>query len=262
MKKLYFTLAFICFSLLASAQCFVQVVCTSATCYGVCDGSATAYPNGVAPFTYSWMPSGATTQTINGLCAGIYVCTITDANGCTATGSCTVTQPTQLQAMFTNVVNPTCPTCCDGSLSGSGSGGTPPYTYTLWPPSGPPLPMPSINNACNGTYVLCVTDANGCAACDTIVLSSPTQINEQSTSFGMNVAFINTGTLQVNANFGETTSGTIVVTNTLGQDVYRESFQSSSNLHLDIDLSGEGSGLYFVTITTEDGRQTRKILKS
>lgn len=262
MKNIYLTLAFICLSLFASGQCFVQVVCTSTTCFGACDGSATAYANGTAPFTYLWMPGGQTTQTISGLCAGPYYCTVTDAVGCSATGTCMVNQPTQLQAGFTSVVNPTCPTCCDGSFNGTATGGTPNYTYTLWPPSGPPLPMSSMNNACNGTYVLCVTDANGCNTCDTIVLSSPTQVNDPVSSFGMSVTFITAGTLQVSAGFGETTNGTIVVTNTLGQDVYRESFQGSSTLQREIDLNREGAGLYFVTITTEDGRQTRKILKN
>ncbi|PIX33237.1 MAG: hypothetical protein COZ59_09725, partial [Bacteroidetes bacterium CG_4_8_14_3_um_filter_31_14] len=44
------------------------------------------------PYSYNWS-NGTTTPTINGLCPGIYSPTITDANGCTATTSVTITEP-------------------------------------------------------------------------------------------------------------------------------------------------------------------------
>jgi len=49
----------------------------------LCNGQATAMPGGgEAPYTYSWSPGGATTQTLTGACEGMYCCTITDAAGC------------------------------------------------------------------------------------------------------------------------------------------------------------------------------------
>jgi len=44
---------------------------------------------GTSPYTYLWT-GGATTDTIKSLSAGIYSCTITDANNCTATASVTI----------------------------------------------------------------------------------------------------------------------------------------------------------------------------
>ncbi|MBC7641829.1 MAG: leucine-rich repeat protein, partial [Flavobacterium sp.] len=50
------------------------------SCFGGSDGSATVLvTNGVAPFTYSWSPSGGSNATISGLVAGNYTCTIADA---------------------------------------------------------------------------------------------------------------------------------------------------------------------------------------
>jgi len=52
---------------------------------GNSDGTATATASGGTPgYTYLWDDaSGQTTATATGLPAGIYICTITDANGCT-----------------------------------------------------------------------------------------------------------------------------------------------------------------------------------
>ncbi len=62
----------------------VDATCSSS------NGSATATPvSGTAPFGYSWN-TGATTQTISGLAAGNYTCTVSDAGACTGTGTITV----------------------------------------------------------------------------------------------------------------------------------------------------------------------------
>lgn len=51
---------------------------------GLCDGEAEAIAGGGTPnYTYNWSPSSASTANATGLCAGIHIVTITDANGCT-----------------------------------------------------------------------------------------------------------------------------------------------------------------------------------
>jgi gliding motility-associated-like protein len=68
---------------------------TNIACNGGSNGSATVSVIGGTPgYTYSWSPSGGTGAIATGLVAGIYTCTVTDANGCSNTSqSFTITQP-------------------------------------------------------------------------------------------------------------------------------------------------------------------------
>jgi uncharacterized protein (DUF2141 family) len=65
---------------------------TNASCPGVSNGSATVTTNGgIAPYNYSWSPSGGNNATSTGLSAGTYTVTVTDDNGCTDTANVTIT---------------------------------------------------------------------------------------------------------------------------------------------------------------------------
>ena len=69
---------------------------TQPLCFNDCNGSVTTTPtSGTSPYTYVWTPSGST-QTISNLCPGTYNVTITDANGCTISGSVTLINPPQI----------------------------------------------------------------------------------------------------------------------------------------------------------------------
>jgi hypothetical protein len=70
------------------------------SCFGSSDGAITSTPvGGTSPYTFVWSTAAtATTQSLNGLAAGTYRVTTTDANGCTATASVTLTQPSAVTA--------------------------------------------------------------------------------------------------------------------------------------------------------------------
>lgn len=145
---------------------------TSVTCNGGSDGSATVTPsNGTFPYTYLWDdPNTQTDQTATDLEAGTYQVQITDANGCTAIVNVTVDEPSELVVTVANVLDVSCNGGVDGEASASASGGTGPYTY-IWTPTG--QTGTTADSLVAGQYVVETTDANGCVATDTIVISQP-----------------------------------------------------------------------------------------
>jgi trimeric autotransporter adhesin len=130
---------------------------TNATCTGS-TGTATATPaNGSAPFTYAWS-NGQTNATASNLVAGNYSVTVTDAAGCSVTN--TVTVGSTSTTITTNTPTTTNSSCggATGSASVNPSNGTAPYNYT-WSNGGN---TQTINNIAAGTYIVTITDANGC----------------------------------------------------------------------------------------------------
>ncbi len=137
-------------------------------CFGDCNATATANGSGPSPFTYSWSTIPAQmTQSITGLCAGTYTVTVTDANMCTSTAAVTITQPAQLLVNISSAQ--LCASDCNGALTATAIGGTGGYTY-LWTPGAQTTQTAS--GLCAGPYTVCVTDANGCTACISTVITS------------------------------------------------------------------------------------------
>ncbi|MBI4945652.1 MAG: T9SS type A sorting domain-containing protein [Bacteroidetes bacterium] len=81
----------------------VMATPTSTTCFACCDGSATATPSGgSAPYTYSWLPGGQTTQNISGICPGTYSVCVTDAGGCVTCANVIIIDPQGVAALTDN----------------------------------------------------------------------------------------------------------------------------------------------------------------
>ena len=147
---------------------------TPVTCFGGNDGSAAINTfGGTGNFTFSWSPGGATSSTPSSLSAGNYTVTMTDANGCVATNTTTITQPTQLTTTLTST-NVNCNGSADGSANISVSGGTSGYSYS-WVPSGGN--NSTATNLSAGNYTVTVTDANACTVTATATISAPQQLS-------------------------------------------------------------------------------------
>ena len=149
----------------------VTLSSTNVTCFGDTDGTATAVASGgTMPYEYAWS-TGATTQTITGLGAGVYSVTVTEANGCKAIGNVQVGSPAPLNISATPT-NVTCPGGSDGAIDVTVTGGTPAYTYT-WSDG---VVGEDRTNLAAGTYTVTVTDSRGCTDNLTITISAPTPL--------------------------------------------------------------------------------------
>lgn len=131
---------------------------------------------GTPPYTFSW-DTGETGEDIDNLMAGTYTVVVIDANGCTETGSYTVTEPTELHLEVTISPQDVCQELNEVCITVWG--GTQPYTiyaahgcdifqipdYLLVPTSasGDTVEI-CIPNVPPGMYLAAVLDANNCLA--------------------------------------------------------------------------------------------------
>lgn len=109
------------------------------------------------------------------IAAGTYTVLVTDANGCTATGTETVNEPAVLDWTFT-ITDPSCFQACDGTVVTSPTGGTTPYTYQ-WSNALASSTDTQASGICDGTYSVILTDANGCQIDSTdFILTDPAPV--------------------------------------------------------------------------------------
>jgi gliding motility-associated-like protein len=143
-----------------------------ASCFGFGDGSVDLTPTGaITPYTYTWSNSSTQEDPIN-LSAGSYSVTVTDNNGCTATHTAAVSQPTALQVVLQST-DIACHGDVSASITSTTTGGTPAYNYT-WTNG---AITEDINNLPAGTYTLTVTDRNLCTVNSSITITEPDEIS-------------------------------------------------------------------------------------
>lgn len=151
---------------------------TNIQCFGNTSTVSVNGSGGVSPYT------GAGTFTVS---AGNYTYTITDANGCQASTSISISQPVQLIATSTNtVIN-----CFGGTsvVTVNATGGTSPYTGA------------GTFTVTAGIYTYTVTDANGCTATTNRIIQQPSQL-VASSSAGSISCFGGSTTVSVTASGG------------------------------------------------------------
>ncbi|MEA3447998.1 MAG: hypothetical protein U9Q98_06050, partial [Bacteroidota bacterium] len=152
-----------------SAPINIDMNIQNVSCYGECDGMATAnVSGGIPPYQYSW-PSVTGTQT--DLCAGNYTLEITDDIGCTESVDYEVTEPDELQLSL-NGTDVACFGDANGSIQLTVSGGTAPYTYN-WSNSDNTA---DVDGLPAGNYGLTVTDANDCTVSASTTIDQPDEM--------------------------------------------------------------------------------------
>ena len=200
-------------------------------CAGFCDGSAEAIiTGGVAPFSFIWS-NGNTNQVTDLLPPGTYEVTVTDGNGCQATGSGAVSAPEDLE-LSVNVTG-----SCDEDeaivAKASATGGIPPYVFA-W--SNGVISETNENLERGGSYDVTVTDANGC--------NTQRRLNVPMTP-GL-ILFVDSQNTACNS----ITGGSASVEAEGGVGPYNFSWDNGATTNSLSDLT---AGVYSVTVTDTEG---------
>lgn len=222
------------------------------------DNTGAVYVNisgGVTPYSYSWS-NGDTIEDISNLPAGDYTLTVTGFNNCQSFNFVSITEPTSL-----NLIMIWGSASC--YASGIITGGTSPYSYQ-WNDQFSQT-EPTAVNLPDGTYILVVTDANGCTASDTI-----TMVGSSCTVGIKNKKVDNTINIYPNPNTGQFTVKFDASQNTLfslniyridGKLVYSEEVNTNTGSYTgQFDLSKNAKGIYFIKLITNSDVVTKKVI--
>ena len=201
-----------------------------------CAGSGDGFviieiPNGCAPFFYEWENDTSSGTGTEGLSAGSYQFTITDALGKQAVAAVEITEPPPL-SLIPSVQPADCETGTGGSAAVHPNGGTAPFQY-LWDNQATDS---ILTNIPAGNYSVTVTDANGCTATSAVEVTS-------------------TGDLLLSISIHpischDSNDGTATVTPLTGLPPFQFLWMDGQTDSL---LTGIGSGDYSVTVTDANG---------
>ncbi len=171
---------------------------TNVSCFGFDNGSIDATITiGTAPYTYDWS-NNATTEDVTGLAPGSYTLDVIDDNGCTASASTVITQPTVL-TLAAEDDNVNCFNGTDGAINITVSGGTLPYTYD-WSNG---ASSEDLSNLSAGNYDVTVTDALGCEISYSTEITQPDTLMIQYQVYNATCTAAN-GSIQVQVTGGTT----------------------------------------------------------
>jgi len=210
---------------------------TNASDMGLMDGSATANPTGGTPvYSYNWS-NGGTTQTITGLGAGMFTVTVTDANGCTAVETVSVSDVNcSLVSVNFSSTDVSCNGDNDGTATVTVNNGTEPITY-LWSTGGMEATETGLPA---GTVSVTITDANNCSVAGNVTISEPPVLN-------LNV------TAQTNVDCNGSATGTATVAASGGTPGYNFAWSTGGLAATENNLP---SGTHAVTVTDANGCTT------
>ncbi len=207
---------------------------TDVACFGQYTGSIILTTlGGTAPLYFVWN-NGATTQNISNLTTGNYTVTITDANGCTATTTGSISQPTTELTCTLSKTDILCKGSATGNISSSVSGGTSPYTY-LWNNG---TTTSDLSGQVAGTYTLTVTDSHNCSTSSSIIINQTLSA----------ISITTTAITDVKC-YGDLTGN---ITNVITGGVAPYSYLWNSG-ETTASLNNIGAGTYTITATDANG---------
>ncbi len=153
-----------------------SAVINSLVCFGANTGSVDISVSGGTPsYSYLWS-NGETTEDITSLTAGTYSVIITDANSCVLYDTVNVLEPLQISSSLTAATS---------TLTGLASGGSVPYSLTIYDPTSTFFASSTnnfgtsftVNPLVPGEYCMVTIDVNGCTDTTCTIFSLHTDVN-------------------------------------------------------------------------------------
>ncbi|HPS63162.1 MAG TPA: SprB repeat-containing protein, partial [Bacteroidales bacterium] len=174
---------------------------TNVNCSGGSNGSIHAFASGgTGSFSYFLQPPGSSNSSgvFSGLSAGTYSLTVSDASGCEAFITVSVTEDDSLSVFATGM-----DILCHGDNSGeiylSVSGGSGDYSYS-W--NNGAYTDRDLHNLPAGLYYVTVTDSNGCLATTMDPISQPMPLTATDSVVPVSAYGINDGAIYLSAGGG------------------------------------------------------------
>jgi hypothetical protein len=169
-------------------------------CHGASTGAVhVAVTGGTGNIVYAWN-SGQTTANIDGIPAGSYSLTITDANNCSFLVSTDVLEPATALSATSSTTNPLCHGNTTGTVTVVPTGGTGNYTYG-WSNT---ATTQNLTGLTAGIYILTITDDNGCSFALSDTITEPDALGATITVTNATSSTSNDGKLKVTATGGTT----------------------------------------------------------
>ncbi|MFN8321817.1 MAG: T9SS type A sorting domain-containing protein [Chitinophagales bacterium] len=230
----------------------ITVSASSTTPQTSCTGSNGAVTasasGGTSPYSYDNGTSTNATGIFTGLASGTYTITVTDVNGCVGTLSGTIASNVPSVSVGVTHVNASTAQATDGSATATGSGGTAPYSYN-WSNS---QSSATATGLAVGNYSVTATDANGCSASGTVVVSFNSGINSLVSEITALNIFPNPATdnVTVSAQFTAAKPITVAIYNVMGEKVLVKNEGTTDKISANFNLKGMAKGTYFVKIST------------
>ncbi len=191
------------------------------------------------------------TPTINE--PGTYIIGAFDTStGCVTTASVLITKTEEAISIEIDNMK------TDGEATAVASGGTPPYNYE-WDTN--PIAMDAtIMNMPNGEYSVTVTDASGCSSIATAVIVGSTSVPTISSLEQLEV-FPNPtyNGIQLTALFNRKESGDVLIFNSLGKQLWQQSFDNNT-IQTRIETQQWEGGVYYLMLQTEEAIKVEEII--
>jgi hypothetical protein len=233
---------------------------TSPKCSDSNDGTLTALiTGGITPYRHEWS-NGLSTATIDGLAAGAYALTATDAVGCEITLRDTLVAPPAITLVPDDIQQPN-QGQSNGQISVTAAGGTGDLQYQ-WQLNGAPFSQEEdLGNAPAGEFRLVVTDANSCSASFDFTLTEIVGTGNVTEAFFTEI-FPNPASDRawLAVAFPQAQSLHLTITDASGRTLHTWTVRSATEQNIPIDLKNLPNGKYQLSVRTEKFVWTEAII--